>query len=528
MTPAPQLDELPPQEERGAEIESKVTEQAVAKKRAFELLTVELSPWRDDAPLRTLEQVVERTDDVGVATALMLHLGELAAVSDDPLRYEPATLELAAKFLPKMWPVESYRWFGEALLCSGDAYRGELLMQSLAFETEPVRASQLKFLQRLAEQVARRELREAGEQAVSIEPFLRREASAAASSEAALWARAFALLGACDGGLAGTIRDAAAKSDATAAAIQASLDLVDSSDRVELLDDAGEAPAGVARLHGWLADDAADLTPLWESADPAIRGEALAILSQRPDLSVPPAWVAELPKLRATESSLLIDALVTTPSRAGLLLDAIEAGTVPPHLVDALRAKQLRSHPDAAIAERAASLLPTLDDLPDDVWAAYLAALDPQRDSQSRRQHGQAMFAKHCANCHRVSGTGGYVGPELSDLRTKSRSQVLEAILKPNAAIDAAYVAYVARTDRGRLAQGIVVQETAAAVTLRGADGRDVSLARDELDAFQSTGRSLMPERFDRTIPPGDMADLVHWLKTWRFETIASEPAQQR
>jgi hypothetical protein len=44
-----------------------------------------------------------------------------------------------------------------------------------------------------------------------------------------------------------------------------------------------------------------------------------------------------------------------------------------------------------------------------------------------------------------------------------------------------------------------------------------VTLRRDEVELLQSTGLSLMPEGLEKDIPPQDMADLISFIKNWRY-----------
>ena len=66
---------------------------------------------------------------------------------------------------------------------------------------------------------------------------------------------------------------------------------------------------------------------------------------------------------------------------------------------------------------------------------------------------------------------------------------------------------------------GVVRQETDAAVTLRQADGAEVSLLREEIDLLASTGASLMPEGLERQLDVPAMRDLITYLKTWRYSS---------
>ena len=44
-----------------------------------------------------------------------------------------------------------------------------------------------------------------------------------------------------------------------------------------------------------------------------------------------------------------------------------------------------------------------------------------------------------------------------------------------------------------------------------------MTLARDEIEELRSNGVSLMPEGLEQNIPPQDMADLIAFIKNWRY-----------
>ena len=79
-----------------------------------------------------------------------------------------------------------------------------------------------------------------------------------------------------------------------------------------------------------------------------------------------------------------------------------------------------------------------------------------------------------------------------------------------------AFVAHTAVTDDGRVLTGIVAAQSETSVTLRAADGTDHLLPREEIDSLSSTGRSLMPEGFERAVDPKGMADLLAYLMSAR------------
>ena len=143
----------------------------------------------------------------------------------------------------------------------------------------------------------------------------------------------------------------------------------------------------------------------------------------------------------------------------------------------------------------------------------YRAALDLNGDPA----RGKEIFRKNCATCHRVGGIGVDVGPDIADTRTKTLDALLVDIILPNAAIDNNYVQYIATTKSGKSITGILVNETAVSLTFKRAEGQADVLLRSELEELQSTGLSLMPDGLEKNINVAEMADLLHFLKNWRY-----------
>jgi putative heme-binding domain-containing protein len=142
-------------------------------------------------------------------------------------------------------------------------------------------------------------------------------------------------------------------------------------------------------------------------------------------------------------------------------------------------------------------------------------------DLKADAQRGRDIFARQCATCHRIGDVGVNVAPDISDSREKSPEQLLVDILQPNRAIDANYFSYTAVTTDGLVHTGVLTAETSTSVTLKQAEGKTITLARDQIDELQSDGVSLMPDGLEKNIPPQDMADLIGFIKNWRYLTEA-------
>ncbi|MEO8271018.1 MAG: c-type cytochrome, partial [Aureliella sp.] len=132
-------------------------------------------------------------------------------------------------------------------------------------------------------------------------------------------------------------------------------------------------------------------------------------------------------------------------------------------------------------------------------------------------QRGVELFRKHCASCHRVGDIGVDVGPNISDSRTKQPLELLTAILDPNLAIDNNFFRFVILTEDGRVIEGIIADETADALVIRGQDDRRELIRREDIATMKATGVSLMPEGLEAQIDPQAMADLIGFVKGWRY-----------
>jgi putative heme-binding domain-containing protein len=265
---------------------------------------------------------------------------------------------------------------------------------------------------------------------------------------------------------------------------------------------------------------------VWQTAEPAlmrlitddpaqeVRLAAVKALAAHPRPEVAgllmQSWKTYTPAVRRE----VTEAMLRQPDRIQFFLAELEAGRVKPGDLDALRTRQLVNHHRPDIRDRARKLLQ--ENMPADrklVLERYQASLklsgDPKR--------GKAVFQKNCITCHKVAGIGVDVAPDISDTRTKTPAMLLVDILSPNQAIDSNYVNYVVTTRNGKVLTGIIAAETAASITLRRAENQTDVVLRQDIEEIQSTGVSLMPEGLEKTISIEEMADLLAFLKNWRY-----------
>ena len=124
---------------------------------------------------------------------------------------------------------------------------------------------------------------------------------------------------------------------------------------------------------------------------------------------------------------------------------------------------------------------------------------------------GQNVFERLCSSCHRLSGIGNEVGPNLALAATRSPEELLTHILDPNRGVNPAYVQYNVETTDGEIYSGLIVADQPASVTLKGVNF-EKTLPRTLIQKIGSAGQSLMPEGLEQGVSFQDMADLLGFL----------------
>ncbi len=280
--------------------------------------------------------------------------------------------------------------------------------------------------------------------------------------------------------------------------------------------DAADRTAAVAVLrHAGLERAGAALVPLAaDAANQAVRLAAIAAVSRWSSPAIDEALLDDVAAQTPTVRRAVLDASCGQPGRAARLLDAIEEGRLAATLLAPDHWKRLARLGDEAFKQRVAALQAAAQ--PADrreVIDRYQAAL--ALDGNVAR--GRVVFTKNCASCHRVGDVGVNVGPDISDSRTQKPEQYLAHVLDPNRVIDSNFFAYTVILTDGRALTGLITAEAGGAVTLRQQDGKDVTLGRDEIDTISNTGISLMPVGLERSITIPQMADLIAYIKGWRY-----------
>jgi putative membrane-bound dehydrogenase-like protein len=216
-------------------------------------------------------------------------------------------------------------------------------------------------------------------------------------------------------------------------------------------------------------------------------------------------WAGYTPAVREE----VLTALLARRDRVGALIAAMENKVVSPGQVSAARRTQILANPDAALKVRAEKVFgQNSTGSRAEVVERYKASLT----LAGTVGRGAKIYDNVCAACHRFSGRGVDIGPNLETVRGWDREKLLLNILDPNREVAGNYIAYVIDLKDGSSVSGMIAEENAASIKLKRIGAPEETILRQNIAKITSSAISLMPDGLESTLPLQDMADLLAYL----------------
>lgn len=262
----------------------------------------------------------------------------------------------------------------------------------------------------------------------------------------------------------------------------------------------GAAPAGLAILteqHASLETQQAALAALGELQQPEIATHLLA----------------RLDSLSVQLQPKVFELLAQRASWSRALLAEIQSGRLSSSVLNANQVLRLQQSSDEALRQATR-----------EIWGVVRSERNEQREQVIRdvrqklsRQPGDphrgwAVFRRVCAQCHRIHGEGQDVGPDLTRNGRSSLEQLLSNVLDPSLVIGAAYQAHIVATADGRILTGLLVEQNEQRVVLKLQGGKLETIVTDEIEQFETSRLSMMPEGLEQQIEPQELIDLFAFL----------------
>jgi putative heme-binding domain-containing protein len=251
-------------------------------------------------------------------------------------------------------------------------------------------------------------------------------------------------------------------------------------------------------------------------SDEAVQSAALRGLAEYDHPQTAQRLLAAYGSLDSAARQDALQTLASRPAWAMALLDAVDAKQVPRSDLSAFTARQLQSLGHTEISARVQSLWGELRATPADKSrqiAGLKRRLMPETMRQSDRSAGRALFAKNCANCHKLFDAGGAIGPEITGAQRTNLDYLLENLIDPSAAISRDFQMQIIQTTSGRVITGLAVAENENAVTIQTVNEK-VVVPRGEIDERATSTVSMMPDRMLDKLSFEEIRDLIAYLSS--------------
>ncbi len=263
-------------------------------------------------------------------------------------------------------------------------------------------------------------------------------------------------------------------------------------------------------------------------AEPAIRSEARRVLSRIDPVRAVKSLADASKSSSTAEQQEAVSSLaeMKRPDADAVLTDwlgMLVAGTVSPAIhLDLLNAAQARGTREllgkiAAFNQSRAA---------DDHLREYRETLfggDVDRGREIFFGRSEAS----CRRCHKIDGSGGEVGPDLSRIGIdKKRDYLLESLVDPNKQIAKGFETMILQMSDGKVYAGIVKREDDQMIQLVQPDGRIIAIVKSEIEE-RAIGRSGMPEDLVKKLSKFEIRDLVEYLSTLKSPVDTSAHGEQ-
>ncbi|MDB5345092.1 MAG: rane-bound dehydrogenase domain protein [Schlesneria sp.] len=250
-------------------------------------------------------------------------------------------------------------------------------------------------------------------------------------------------------------------------------------------------------------------------SDPSsdFQGKVLAVLGQLDDPRVAMIVLANYPQLAADLQPRAIELLTQRAAWAKQLLTAVGEKKIPATAINLNQARRLKDLKDQELTKLLATNWGQVREGRDPNREQYIAEMKSLiRKSPGDEAAGEKAFKKVCAQCHKIYGEGAEVGPDISRNGRNDFTQLLSNVFDPSLVIGAGYRSYTVITNGGRVLNGLLAEDSPQRIVLKVQGGKQEVIARSDIDEFNVSEISLMPEQLEKQLSQQEIVDLFAFI----------------
>jgi putative heme-binding domain-containing protein len=252
-----------------------------------------------------------------------------------------------------------------------------------------------------------------------------------------------------------------------------------------------------------------------DSRNDGLRSVALGSLQSYSNPEIGREVVAAYKDLPEEVRSVAQSLLASRGSWAKLLIDAVDAAQIEPASIHESTVRRLMLSDSAIVRDACKKHWGELASASNDVLRAEVEKLlQVVAQGSGNPYAGKKLYAQSCGKCHKLFTDGGAIGPDLTSYKRDDLRGILMNVVNPSAEIREGFEHFLVQTADGRSLSGFIVEQDAQVVVLRGVDGQNLSLPRDEIEDLRAVPISLMPTGLLKQFDDQQVRDLLAYLRS--------------
>lgn len=259
------------------------------------------------------------------------------------------------------------------------------------------------------------------------------------------------------------------------------------------------------------------LDVMQSDAQESLRAAALLSLQAYGDAAIAEQVIALHETLPLSLQSAAQSLLASRRKWAKQLLAAVESGAIDASEVSVDVQRQLLLHNDETIASSVKQHFGEIAGATTEQMQARIEGLHQMLQAAQGAGNpytGKELYKAECGKCHKLFTEGGNVGPDLTTFKRDDLRGILLNVVNPSAEIREGFQNFTVFTDDGRIVSGFLTDQDNQVVVLRGVDGQNVVVARDEIDEMVANPKSVMPEGILDKLSDEDIKHLFAYLRS--------------
>ena len=256
-----------------------------------------------------------------------------------------------------------------------------------------------------------------------------------------------------------------------------------------------------------------------------IRREAIRGLGVVENSKTPLAILNVFDQLDTAGKHDALTTLATRVSYAKLLMVAIEKGEIKANTLPADIVQQLKAHGERVINSKLDQLWGVSRSTPEAKLkeiVRYKKLLEAKPVKPINLSRGRALYQRTCAQCHKLYGEGGEIGPDITGSNRSNLDYLLTNILDPNAEIPNDYRTTILKISDNRVLVGVIIRSEGGSVTIA-TPAESLTIAKSDIVSNEPQNFSMMPEDLLLAFKEDELHDLVAYLRGKRQVPLLRE-----